>query len=263
MEIEYLKQLKKKQKLTNVALSKKSGVPLGTLNKIFSGATKSPQYETIYAIAEALESPMQTTDGKIQNDIVKENSVYKLQNKNYTIDDYLSLPDDMRVELIDGSFYYMGAPSSEHQLILGELYFIITSYIKSKKDMCKVFLSPYNVKLDNDDKTMIQPDLLVVCDNDKVDEKFCNGAPDFIIEIVSKSSTHLDYIKKLNKYLDAGVREYWIVDPIQRKVTVYKFEKDEFPQNYNFTDKIKVGIYDDLVIDLEKVDMHSPEGSLQ
>ena len=146
-----------------------------------------------------------------------------------------------------------------HQTIIGELYYIIKNYIKEHKGNCKVFLSPFDVRLDHDNRTMVQPDLMVICEKDKVDPKRCNGAPDFVAEIVSKSSGRLDYIKKLNKYLDAGVREYWIIDPDRKMVMVYQFMKEDSPKNYTFSNQIPLGIFEGLVIDFSDINREITE----
>jgi Uma2 family endonuclease len=251
MDVQLLKRIKKLQKLTNEDLAKKSGVPVGTLNKIFSGATKSPKHDTIQALADALKSNSYESD--YDTNILREAMAYDV-NRKYTIEDYYALPDDARVELIDGSFYVMEAPSAAHQTILGELYYVIKSFIKKNNGKCKVYLSPFDVRLDNDNKTMVQPDIIVVCEKSKVDGKRCNGAPDFLAEIVSPNSARLDYIKKLNKYLDAGVREYWIIDPYKNMVTVYSFEKENTPKNYMFSDQIPFGIFEGLNIDFRDIE---------
>lgn len=252
MDIELLKNLKKMQKLTNEELSKKSGVPLGTLNKILSGATKSPQYNTLKAIADVLKENSYNMEGT-KTEVLQEAIAYDV-TRNYTIDDYYALPDEVRVELIDGNFFFMEAPSAVHQTIISELHFAIKSYLKKKQGQCKVYLSPFDVRLDNDNKTMVQPDIMVICDKNKVDQKRCNGAPDFIAEIVSRSSGRLDYIKKLNKYLDTGVREYWIINYDKKMITVYEFTKDITPQYYTFGDKISIGIFEELVIDFSDIE---------
>ncbi len=252
MELELLKRLKKMQKLTNEELSQKSGVPLGTLNKILSGATKSPQHSTVKAITEALKENLYDT-GSVDTEMLKEAVAYDVAHK-YTTDDYYALPDDMRVELIDGNFYFMEAPATVHQTIIGELHYMIKSHIKRNKGQCKVYLSPFDVRLDKDNKTVVQPDIMIICDKDKLDNKRCNGAPDFIAEVVSQGSERLDYIKKLNKYLDAGVREYWIISPDKSLVTVYEFTKESMPRQYHFSDKIPLGILEGLTIDFSEIE---------
>ena len=139
----------------------------------------------------------------------------------YTEDDYYNLPENVRAELIDGQFYYMAAPSRIHQKILNTVNNTIFNYIRSKGGSCEVYPAPFAVKLFNDRKTVVEPDISVICDPNKLTDQGCAGAPDWIIEIVSPSTSSHDYVRKLNLYLDAGVKEYWIVDPHNRKVLVY------------------------------------------
>ena len=175
------------------------------------------------------------------------------QEKIYTIDDIYNLPEGKRAELIDGQIYYMSAPNTAHQRILSQLHFSIMSYIKSNKGGCEVFPAPFAVFLNKDDTNYVEPDISVVCSNNKLDDKGCKGAPDWIIEITSPSNAEHDYIIKLYKYQSAGVREYWIVDPKDQTITVYFFESKIFAQHYTFIDKIKVNIYDDLYIDFQEI----------
>ena len=169
----------------------------------------------------------------------------------YTENDYYNLPENVRAELIDGQFYDMAAPSRIHQEILNTINNTIYNYIHSKKGDCRVYPAPFAVKLFNDRKTVVEPDISVICDPNKLTDQGCSGAPDWIIEIISPSTSSHDYVRKLNLYLDAGVREYWIVDPTQKHIVVYYLEKTQFKMTtYTFQDKIKVNIYDDLWISL-------------
>lgn len=178
------------------------------------------------------------------------------QTKTYTEDDYYNLGEDVRAELIDGQFYYMAAPSRLHQSILSELHTVINIYIKSKGGHCRVYPAPFAVKLFTDNKNIVEPDISVICDPDKLTDKGCSGAPDWIIEIASPTNPSHDYVKKLNLYLDAGVREYWIVDPRYSKIYVYNMESNNFVVNeYSFSDTIKAGIYEDLYIDFPSLDI--------
>lgn len=145
-----------------------------------------------------------------------------------------------------------------HQDIIGELFFHIRYYIKFKNGPCKVILSPVDVRLDNDDKTILEPDLVIICDPGKSDGRRINGAPDLVVEVVSPSSRKRDYLIKLNKYWAAGVREYWIIDPEQEKISVYLFADAEEAfsmKTYSFHDKVPVGLYEDLVIDFNEFDL--------
>lgn len=174
------------------------------------------------------------------------------QEKTYTIEDIYALPEGKRAELINGQMYMMAPPSRTHQKVLSELHYQIADYIKRKQGNCEVYPAPFAVYLDDTTQTYVEPDLSVICDKDKLDDKGCNGAPDWIIEIVSPSSRRMDYMIKLFKYRTAGVREYWVVDPDKNRITVYNFET-ETPEEYSFADSVKAGIYDDLSIDFSNV----------
>ena len=170
-----------------------------------------------------------------------------------TLEQYESLPENKRVEVFDGVIYDMSSPSQIHQTILTELLVTIRNYIKSKGGSCFVFPAPFDVKLNTQPLTIVQPDLMIICDRDKLDGKRCNGAPDFIIEIVSPSNPADDYIRKLYYYKNAGVREYWIVDPRRKTVTVNYFEGNMFNIQYSFDSVIKVNIYEDLLISFPEI----------
>jgi len=176
------------------------------------------------------------------------------EEKKYTIEDIYNLPEGTRAELIDGQIFYMTPPNTTHQRILMELSRLIANFIKSKDGSCEVFPAPFAVFLNNDDTKYIEPDISVICDKDKIDDKGCHGAPDWIIEIVSPSSKRLDYHIKLFKYRTAGVREYWIVDPAKNRITVYNF-KSEDTLEYTFQDKVNPNIYNDLTIDFTKINI--------
>ena len=171
----------------------------------------------------------------------------------YTIGDIYSLPEGERAELIDGQIYDMAPPSRHHQEISMELSTAIQSYIRSKKGNCRVYAAPFAGQLDEDSHTYVEPDISVICDPNKLDERGCKGAPDWIIEIVSPASRRMDYYTKLFRYRTAGVREYWIVDPSKNQIIVYDFEHGDMEQ-FTFQDSIKAGIYEDLFIRLENVE---------
>jgi len=173
-----------------------------------------------------------------------------LREKIYTIDDIYALPDGERAELIDGNIYYMAPPTTKHQRLAGNLFNIISNYIQNNKGTCEPFIAPFAVFLNENDKNYVEPDISVICDQNKLTDKGCNGAPDWIIEIVSSSSRRMDYYTKLFKYRTAGVREYWIVDSEKERVMVYNFEK-ETTDEYTFNMPIPVGIYEGFSIIVE------------
>lgn len=182
-----------------------------------------------------------------------------VQTKLYTEYEYYHLPEDVRAELIEGHLIYnQAAPSRIHQTILSELHIAIGQYIKSKGGPCRVYPSPFAVNLKEGMKTIVEPDISVICDRNKLTDRGCTGAPDWIIEIVSAGNSSYDYITKLNLYADAHVREYWIVDPRSEKIHVYYLAQTDFElKTYTFQDQIKVNIYEDLHIDFAKLDIYN------
>ncbi|MCR5249095.1 MAG: Uma2 family endonuclease [Lachnospiraceae bacterium] len=168
-----------------------------------------------------------------------------------TIEDIYALPEGKRAELIDGQLYIMATPSLTHQEILGIMFRKMANCIEAHKKECKVIIAPFAVFPRNDDSLYVEPDLIVVCDPSKLDEKDCHGAPDFITEIVSPSSKSLDHLKKLVKYRESGVREYWIVDPIEKSVWVYDFEKEEATEHH-FGDPVHSVICEEFEMDFRE-----------
>ena len=172
----------------------------------------------------------------------------------YTVDDIFALPEGERAELIDGKIYMMSSPGRIHQKLVHQLAWIIENYIRKNNGGCEVYPAPFGVFLNKDDRNYFEPDITVICEKDKLSERGCEGAPDWVIEVVSPSSRSMDYIRKLYKYESAGIREYWIADKEKNRIFVYNFiQNDMFC--YTFSDKIKVGIYEDLEIDFSEIDL--------
>ena len=303
MTIQEMIDKKKELGYTNETLAKISGVPLGTVQKIFAGITRAPRRSTIVAL-EAVLSDGEKQSGSeysysyendLKADVVRESAraygataavISKASNSDnpgtpakapypgasgdpaqalysgapgapaqalypgapgdpaqgtYTLDDYYALPDDRRVELIDGVIYDMASPLRIHQAILLMMSYQLYPCVASHPE-CEMFIAPADVCLDNDDRTILQPDLYISCGKNETDNRRFNGAPDFIIEILSPSNRKHDMILKYQKYMEAGVREYWIVDPENLKVIVYHFEKTDLPTLYTFEDTIPVKI---------------------
>lgn len=170
------------------------------------------------------------------------------QQGDWTVEDYMSFPDDIRVELIDGVIYDMTAPTKAHQIIAGEVYRQLAN-CRLEHDMeCFPFIAPVDVQPDKNDKTVVQPDVLIVCPDPNIegmDGRVC-GPPAFVLEVLSDSTRRKDTVIKLRKYKDAGCREYWIVDPNNKRVSVFDFEKADLPKEYGFDAVIPVGISDGL-----------------
>ena len=258
MTLEEMKDRKRELGLSNKEISARSGIPLGTVQKIFGGVTAAPRMETILAL-EKLLGPAKSRDdydcGRMSSNHVAEpvpayqaasSFVNEKRQGEYTVDDYYAMPGDRRVELIDGVIYDMAAPSYEHQLISGEVFSQLHDHLKKHKGRCRVIMAPFDVQLDMDVRTMVQPDILVICDKNKINSRGVYGAPDLAIEILSPSTARLDATLKLYKYMKAGVREYWIVDPENRQVLVYRNkEGNVILKVYTFSDAVPVSIWDE------------------
>lgn len=175
------------------------------------------------------------------------------QEKIYTIEDIYALPEGQRAELIDGQIYMMAPPNTTHQKISWKLHQTIGNYIDSKNGTCDVYAAPYAVFLNKDDVNYVEPDLSIICDKSKINEKGCFGAPDWVIEITSPSDPQRDYGVKLFKYRTAGVREYWIVNPQKKTITVFDFEHEKRSNQYNWEDDIPVCIYEDFIININNL----------
>ncbi len=182
------------------------------------------------------------------------------KDKKYTYRDYQSWPEDERWEIIDGIPYMQAAPSWQHQRISRELLTQINIYLRGKE--CEVFAAPFDLllpednKMDDDIQNIIQPDIVVICDKSKLKATGYGGVPPMIIEIVSPSSGKMDRLIKFNKYETAGVKEYWIAHPEEKTVMVFTLgENGRYgrPEIYSEDDDVKVGIFEDLSIDLKTV----------
>ena len=178
----------------------------------------------------------------------------------FTYADYKEweLKEGERFELIFGEAYAMSAPNTRHQEILGAVYNQIYNYLDGKP--CKVYPAPLDVRLfyeeDESDDTVVQPDISVICDEKKRGVEGCRGAPDLVIEILSPSNTAIEMERKRQLYQNAGVREYWVIDPEHNGLFVYRFQAaGEFPaySSYKSADTVPVAIFPDLNITLEQV----------
>lgn len=258
MTLEEMKRIKQERGFTLAQLSDYSGVPLGTLQKIFSGETEHPRYATRQALEQALMREgvaysFESKGQKVEESMTYEATRPKKQGE-YTLEDYYTLPEERRVELIDGVIYDMSAPAFVHQHISGIIFNSIKNFIDSRNGACMPMYAPVDVRLDCDDRTMVQPDVLILCDKSKICKWGIMGAPDFCLEIVSESTSRKDYIKKLQKYTDAGVKEYWIIDPLRKILVSYHWKDDYLPHMQPLQGKAGVALYDgELMIDLDYI----------
>ena len=232
-------------------LSERTGLSARMLQELLDGKNSLGEYDLWQRIEQAL----------MESWVVAETSAYRAvtfkRQGEYTIEDYRAWPEEERVELIDGHIIVMEAPRTLHQRITGEIYRQIANYIMDQDGSCQPLIAPFDVQLDKDDRTMVQPDAGILCDKEKYKLWGIYGAPDFVLEVVSPGSRQKDYIRKLHKYLDAGVREYWIVDPYKEKVLVYFFEegKEAGATVYGINQSIPVNIYEGrLVIEFQHIE---------
>jgi len=174
--------------------------------------------------------------------------------KRYTYEDYYAWDDGERYELIDGEVWLMSAPLEPHQTVSVELILQLRMFLGGRR--CRVYHAPFDVRLNPDgaDDTVVQPDISVICDLSKINRTGCKGAPDMIIEILSPSSEARDRIVKFNKYLEAGVLEYWIVDPDSKTVQACLLQGGKYvTTSYGETDEAPVSILPGCVIRLSEV----------
>jgi len=180
------------------------------------------------------------------------------QKEEYTYKEWLKMEENENLELIDGVIYLRGEPSRRHMDIVTALMVELGSFLKGKGGQCKLYTNPFMVKINN--KTVVHPDVLVVCDKNKLTDKGCVGAPDLVIEILSLTNAGEDLFTKYNQYRLAGVKEYWIGDPIKNEVTVYILEDSKYRGTwYSEKDIIPVTVMPGCEIDLSIIFAEEPE----
>ena len=248
MTIKEMQELRKQLGYSYEMVAKLSGVPLGTVQKVLLGITKCPRYDTLSALEGVFRPKYES--------MVRETSAYNVPaaQDEFTVEDYLKLPEEERMEIIDGVIYDMAAPTDIHQVIRDEVFARFHEHIRKKKGKCITVTSPIDVQSDCDNRTMVQPDVIIVCDRNKFKKGRIFGAPDLVVEVLSDSTRKKDIVIKTSKYCNAGVREYWIVDPKKKRVHVYQFEEDYAPTIYTFADKVPVGIWNnECVVDFAEI----------
>ena len=266
MTLEELRNKKREFGYSNQQISDLSGVPMGTVQKIFSGKTAAPRYATLKALEAVFVTekpdqnsgrerlspePMSTSGTYYPKDhsgaglqkFSEQKAVYGSKRQGeYTLEDYYQIPDDQRVELIDGTIFVMEAPTNIHQLLIVQILNAFLSLITEHSMDCIPFVAPSDVQLQCDNKTMLEPDVFIVCDRDKILKSHTYGAPDLVVEVLSPSTRKKDMTIKLEAYSRAGVKEYWIVDPDKMRIIVYMLNEDMDMAIYGFEDTIPIGI---------------------
>ena len=276
MTLEEMRERKRALGYSNEILAERSGVPLATVQKVLSGITKNPRRKTVEALELALTKKNLQTQGyteelpyavdrdgcitkrvdfwdpAVQARVLREAAVEYGGRRKYTIEDIRALPEGVRAELIDGKMIFMASPNRTHQRINGGMHLAVANYIHNTGKDCEIYIPPYGVFLHADESEYFEPDLTIFCDHEKSRFDGCFGAPDWIVEIVSPSSKSNDYGKKLFKYREAGVKLYWIIDPMREMTLIFDFSGNEAAEEttglYPFDEELSCALCPDLKI---------------
>ncbi|MBR1758383.1 MAG: Uma2 family endonuclease [Lachnospiraceae bacterium] len=265
MTLDEMKIAKKEHGFSCEEIAKRTDIPYRTVQKIFSGETKHPRQDTMDKLYRLFDGVTLSKDPfeKIYYNFSEEPHVlvvrepgpeYRTVQGPATLKDLENLKDGERAELIDGVLIKMESPTIRHQIAVREVFRQFDSFIRACGGKCQPFFAPVDVHMINGNGKMdvFVPDFLVVCNPDQIKEKFIDGGPDFCLEVLSPSTRVRDVRKKVTKYLEGGVKEYWVIDTDARKVVVYLSE--EIPRVYGFDVPIPVVIYGgELMIDLSKL----------
>ena len=272
-----LLELKRETGLSNEDIAQVTGVPLSTVQKVFGGTVKAPRRKTLEALSEPLERiarggaerdlPREIAEhhsGMLREEAFQYRATSSAAGRGpersepdryggrargegyggYTLEDYYDWPEGERVELINGRIYAQASPNVDHQIVITQFLRQVLRCQEEHGEDCLVLPAPVDVQLDRDERTMVQPDVIIVCDESKNIGRCIYGAPDFVLEVLSDSSRRIDHVLKREKYCHAGCREYWIVDIEKQIVLVQDFEHDEYDLRYSFDDMIPIRISD-------------------
>ena len=281
MTIQEMKERKRELGYSYEQLAELAGIPCSTVQKIFGGTTRCPRRSTIESLervllpsAPAAEKEEIQREKALSEKYVSDRYLYdagqpgvlrepggvyhtSLNGKEkYTVTDYFHFPPERgRCELIDGVLYDMASPNAAHQGMSLRLGALFLQYVDGHGGECRVFTAPFDVIPDPSDRhTVVQPDVMIICDPSKIGKGYCEGAPDLVIEILSPSTRRRDLITKHAKYAEAGVREYWIVDIEAQTVVVYDFEHESLPKICGFDTPVPVGIWEgECLIDFSSI----------
>lgn len=272
MTIDEMNQIKDELGLTYQKICFESGVPIGTIQKVLGGITKNPRMETMQKLEETFDTLKRgyhaygktPESSRSDGSVIRESGSYgsfKIEETQgsgalkrdfshvYTADEREGFPKKRRTEIIDGILYDMAAPAAFHQSIGMEVYKQIDQCIRTHQAQCYAFMAPTDVYPDKDKYTVVQPDVFIVCDKKKITRKNIQGAPDFVLEVLSPSTRKKDQFIKLPKYALSGVKEYWMIDPDHKRVVVCSLNEEEgvdqdFPEIeiYGFSDRIPLRI---------------------
>lgn len=244
MNIDILAKAREEKGISYARLSELTGISAGALHKILTGETKNPRKDNLDLLEEIL----------IKN---TPDSACKDKGGNWlcTLEDYYREAEVRRVELIHGSLCDMPQTDQLHQLLLIPIIYAFGKYIETYKGPCVVMTSSIDVQLNEDENTLVHPDMVVICDETKVHRNCIFGAPDFVLEIMTPESRTKDMFLKSYMYAEAGVREYWLLDPEKQMLISFYFESGNlFPKESPLEGKCGVNIYNGrLQINLDEL----------
>lgn len=267
MNLETLKKRKKELRLTNKDVARLSGVSLGTVNKIFSGATKAPQVDTMQAILGVLKlEEYEFYDGKMEREPLRAERIKgsfpgRLREPQMTAEDYRMLDKRKQTELIEGKLIRHQSPSWNHQELISGVLCNVRNYIREKGYGCHAICGPIEVQLEcvNGD-TIVQPDLVMLLGEEQIGLRGLLRAPEFVMEVLSESEQEQEMVVKPDLYMGAGVQEYWLVNLYQRQVIVYWFGNNYGREGfqvdtYTFDQKVPMRLLDGFMMDFGTIDL--------
>ena len=257
MDIKELNEKRLLKKMSYEDIAEFTGIKQEDVKPILLEQTKEYSYEGLLAMEQAILSGdrMPFAYNAIEHrPVMIREEPYRYYAREYTEEDWKRISEHTRAELIHGRLYMMGQPSRMHQWIVSELMYLIKDYIRKHKGKCKVYSAPFGVRLFQDDSVIVEPDISMICSEDILTDKGCEGAPDWVIEVVSVSNSSYDYNTKLEQYQKAGVRECWIIDPFRRTVLMWLRDCSEKSGYYSYDKKVEAWCLDGFHVRMAEIE---------
>lgn len=240
---------------TQAIMAEKLGIARSTYAG-YESAKRTPDVEMLAKLSEALYVSADELLGRYDYgtpNLIREAKAEYFVEPKYSVEEYFALPDCVDYELIEGELIKKNAPNDKHQTIVVELVVHFYQFLKTNCKKCAVFPAPFCVVLSEKNGVVVQPDISVICNREMIRDGVCMGAPDLIVEIVSRSNGKYDYSEKLHIYDKYGVREYWIVDPVKELILMYALEDGEVPVIAPFSEQMASRVIKGLTLDLGKL----------
>ena len=226
MTIEEMRAEIDRRRYSYKQLERFTAIPAATIRRLINGQTKKPRMDVMFSLSAVLRPSS-------RDDTIK-------RQENYDLEDYLSFSEDDRMEMIDGILYELPGPDEGHQFVLGAIFHSLYGQIHDHGNVCFPFMAPLGVQLDKDDKTVVQPDIFLAGNSSFFKEGRYQGAPELVVEIISRETVQKDFQIKYMKYKLAGVKEYWIVDASRRRVITWVFKEETASGIYCYDEQVPV-----------------------